>query len=55
MSEMGILKLAVHCVYEQIDKALDELQKGEQKKAVALLRSILPKQYRHTFVVEKMK
>ena len=46
---MGIVEIALKIAYQHVDDAVELLMSGDQKKAIVLLRQILPKEYRHTF------
>lgn len=42
-------KIIIHCIYSAIVKALDEFERGEQKRGIVTLRQILPAAYKHSF------
>lgn len=45
----------VRSLYRVVDHAIDALLDGDQQRAIMSLRGMLPKDYKHTLIVDKHK
>lgn len=44
----------IHFLYRQCELTIDAIEAGDTKRAIILLRRVLPSGYRHSFVKENM-